>query len=274
MKKNDILKTDSSLSELEKKIVQEINSNPASFLSLNIVEYAKSIFTTKSSISRLSQKLKFSSILEMKLFVNQELTKQQLSYNIGSDTSIEDRINNLRSYNNYAINETLMNLDLKNFQKICKEISNAKKIIIFGVGSSYLATLELATNLQKIGFNVVALSDVHNSILKVAHFTKNDLLICFSKSGKTKEVLFLNEATKSIGGKTLLITAEKDNLKNVDFTINLKDLTKDNRIIATSSKISQIILADAIFLEIYLSTKNVEKIENERELLNKWEKFQ
>ncbi|MGL5590700.1 MAG: MurR/RpiR family transcriptional regulator, partial [Metamycoplasmataceae bacterium] len=184
MKKNDILKTDSSLSELEKKIVQEINSNPASFLSLNIVEYAKSIFTTKSSISRLSQKLKFSSILEMKLFVNQELTKQQLSYNIGSDTSIEDRINNLRSYNNYAINETLMNLDLKNFQKICKEISNAKKIIIFGVGSSYLATLELATNLQKIGFNVVALSDVHNSILKVAHFTKNDLLICFSKSGK------------------------------------------------------------------------------------------
>ncbi|MGL5617803.1 MAG: MurR/RpiR family transcriptional regulator [Metamycoplasmataceae bacterium] len=210
----------------------------------------------------------------MKLFINQELTKQQLSYNIGSDTSIEDRIKNLRSYNNYAINETLMNLDLKNFSNICKEISNAKKIIIFGVGSSYLAALELATNLQKIGFNVVALSDVHNSILKVAHFTNNDLLICFSKSGKTKEVLFLNESTKLIGGKTLLITVEKENLKNVDFLINLKDLVKDNRIIATSSKISQIILSDAIFLEIYLSTKNAERIENERKLLSKWEKFQ
>lgn len=273
MKMNEIIKINDSLSELEREIVQEINTNPSQFLLLNIVNYSKSIFTSKSSISRLSQKLGFANILEMKLFINQELTKQQLSYNIISDISIDDRINNLRSYNNYAINETLINLDLQNFSRICNEILNAKKMVIFGVGSSYLAALELATNLQKIGLNVVASNDVHNSILKVAHFNKEDLLICFSKSGTTKEVLFLNESAKSIGGKTLLITAKKDKSKNVDFTINLMDLVKDNRVIATSSKISQIILSDAIFLEIYLLIKNNEKMENEKKLLNKWERF-
>jgi DNA-binding MurR/RpiR family transcriptional regulator len=274
MKINEIIKLNNSLSDLEIEIVKEINVNPSQFLLLNIVDYSKSIFTSKSTISRLSQKLGFSTILEMKLFINQELTKQQMSYGISSNNTTDDRVNNLRSYNNYAINETLINLDLKNFSTICKQILNSKKIIIFGVASSYLASLELATNLQKIGLNVAASNDIHNSILKVAHFNDDDLLICFSKSGTTKEVLFLNECVKSIGGKTLLITARNEELKNIDFKINLRDLQKNSRVIATSSKISQIILSDAIFLEIYSMINKSNQIEKEREFLRKWEKFQ
>ena len=274
MKINSIIQLNNSLSELEIDIVKEININPSQFLLLNIVDYAKEIFTSKSSISRLSQKLGFTTILEMKLFIKQELTKIEMSYNISSNTSLDDRINNLRSYNNYAINETLINLDLKNFSKICQEIFKAKKIIIFGVGSSYLASLELATNLQKIGLNVVASNDVHNSILKVAHFNEKDLLICFSKSGTTKEVLFINQCVKNVEGKTLLITANQKKLKNIDFKINLMDLAKNMRVIATSSKISQLILSDAIFLEIYLLTNNQDKIQQEKEFLDNWEKFQ
>jgi DNA-binding MurR/RpiR family transcriptional regulator len=274
MKINEIINLNDSLSDLEIEIVKEININPSQFLLLNIVDYSKEIFTSKSTISRLSQKLGFSTILEMKLFINQELTKQQMSYGISSNNTVDDRVNNLRSYNNYAINETLINLDLDNFSKICKEIINARKIIIFGVGSSYLASLEMATNLQKIGLNVVGSNDVHNSILKVAHFNNDDLLICFSKSGTTKEVLFLNECVKSVGGKTFLITANNEKLKNIDLTINLRELEKNVRVIATSSKISQIILSDAIFLEIYSLINKNNQIEKEIEFLKKWEKFQ
>ncbi len=272
MKTNEIIKPNVSCSQLEKDIIKEININPSQFLFLNIIDYSKEIFVSKSSISRLSQKLGFSSMLEMKLFIKQEIIKHQFSYNINSNISINNRINNLRSYNNYAINETLINLDLDNFQKICKIICDSKKIIIFGVGSSYLASLELSTNLQRIGLNVVSSNDIHNSILKLSYFNHNDLLICFSKSGTTKEILFLFESAKGIGAKTLLITANKDYGKNIDFKIYLMDLAKDNRIIATSSKISQLVLCDAIFLEIYSMLQGDNKIE--KELLNKWEKFQ
>lgn len=271
MKINEIIKTEEHFSDLEKEIIQEININPNKFLLFNIVDYSKSLFTSKSSISRLSQKLGFGNLMEMKLFIKEQITKNEFNYNINSDSLMEDRINNLKSYNNFAINETLTDLDLANLKKICIEISKSKKIITFGVGSSFLAALELANNLQKIGLNIMASNDIHNSILKISNFDEKDLLICFSKTGTTKEVIFLNQAAKYVNSNTLIITAQDDKIKNVDFKILLKDLKKDNRIVATSSKISQIVVADAIFLEIYLLLKN--NTSKELELLKMWEKF-
>ncbi|MDK2819786.1 MAG: MurR/RpiR family transcriptional regulator [Mycoplasmataceae bacterium] len=271
MKINEIIKTEEHFSDLEKEIIQEINTNPNNFLLLNIVDYSKILFTSKSSISRLSQKLGFANLMEMKLFVKEQLTKNEFSYNINPDSLLKDRISNLKSYNNFAINETLTNLDLDNLQKICIKIYNSKKIITFGVGSSFLAALELANNLQKIGLNIAASNDIHNSILKISNFNEEDLLICFSKTGITKEVIFLNKAAKHVNSKTLLITAQNDEVENIDFKIHLMDLKKDNRIVATSSKISQIVVADAIFLEIYSLLKN--NVNKEHELLKMWEKF-
>lgn len=274
MKTNQIIKPNNSLSDLEKDIVKDINENPTNFLVFNIIDYSKSLFTSKSSISRLSQKLGFSNLMEMKLFVKEQLTKNEFNYNINPDISLKDRINNLKSYNNYAINETLINLNIDNLAMICSEISKAKKIIVFGVGSSYLAAMELAKNLHKIGLNIVSSSDIHNAILKISNFSNDDLLICFSKSGMTKEIKFINKAAKYVNANTLLITASNSEFENVDFKIHLMDLKKDYRVVATSSKISQIVIADIIFLEIHLLLKNLQNIEKEKELLKMWEKFQ
>lgn len=251
MENYNILKTGArKLSPSDLQIVEAINSDPYKFISMGIIEYAKFIYTSKSCITRLVEKLGFKSLFEMKLFIQKELTKRDFSYNLTDNSTLLSRIQNLRAYNNYAINETLTYLKLEEFGNVCKKIVKAQRLLFFGVSSSYLAANELANNLQRIGVNATATNDIHNAILKVATFSGHDIIITFCKSGATKEVVFLNEITKVMHATTIMITSKEGQLAHVDHVILLKDIQKQHRMIATSSKISQIVIADAIFFEV------------------------
>lgn len=265
---------DKNLSKSDKQILSCINQDPTLFLSINIVEYANIVFTSKSCITRLAQKIGFKSLYQMKLFVQQEVVKYNLYSDIKDDATIDTRIKYLKSYNNYAINETLVYLDLEVFYDVCKKLTKARRIAIAGVGSSFLAANELANNLQRIGVNATCNADLHNTLLKISNFDEQDILITFCKSGLTKEIRFLNEITKIMKGKTLMITANSSKLENLDYKILLKELEKEKRIIATSSKISQLVISDAIFFEVnkIINNDNINSIG--LKFLEKWKKYQ
>lgn len=268
-----IFKEKNALTYNEKFLLDKINEYPHKFLNLNIVDFASEFFSTKSTLSRLIKKLGFESVLDMKLYCQRELTKSGL-YQLEIDSDLPSRLNNLKTYNNYAITNTIENLDLKSFSQVCKRISLASKILVFGIRSSFLACYELATNLQKLGKNANAYDEIHETILKIASFNSHDLIIIFSKNANNKEVLFLLEKAKEMGIDSILITANESISENITYKILLKNMVKDKRIIATCSKTSQIVLADAILHEIYFMNKNNDQIINSaQKLMNDWREY-
>lgn len=257
----------------EKFLLEKINEYPHKFLNLNIIDFSEEFFTTKSTLFRLVKKLNFDSVLDMKLFCQRELAKKGL-YQLEIDSTTQSRLNNLKTYNTYAIINTIESLDVKLFTLVCNKISGSRKILIYGIGSSFLASHELSISLQKININAFASDEIHETILKISSFNKDDLIIIFSKSAKNKEILFLLEQAKSLKIPSVLITGNEQIKDIFTYKILFKNMLKDRRIIATCSKTSEIIIADAILYEVYFMNKNNDVVlDTSLKLLKKWKSY-
>lgn len=270
---SQIFKTTDKLTYNEKFLLEKINEHPHKFLNLNIVDFSEEFFTTKSVLFRLVKKLNFESVLEMKLFCQQELAKKGL-YQLEIDSTPQSRLSNLKTYNTYAIINTIESIDVNLFTLVCKTISESRKILLYGIGSSFLACRELSINLQKININATASDEIHETILKISSFNNEDLIVIFSKSAQNKEILFLLEQTKKLNIKSVLITANEEIKQNFTYKILFKNMLKDRRIIATCSKTSEIIIADAILYEVYFMNKNNDLVlDTSLKLLENWKKY-
>ena len=180
-------------------------------------------------------------------------------YNVDKEElNSESRISNLKTYNIFAINETLSNISLDEISIICKKIKNSRKVICYGLGSSYLAAQELSQNMLKLGINSLSIYDIHNLLLALSSAIKDDLLVLFSKSAQNKEILFLIKACDELGIDVLLITCNKEIVNRVKYKIIMKDIWKDKRLIATSSKTCMLAISDLIYYELYYMSDNAD----------------
>lgn len=89
-------------------------------------------------------------------------------------------------------------------------ISQASRIYIYGLGSSGLAAQELNYRLSRMGILSEAVTDPHLMIIRSALVQKGDLLLTFSRSGQTRDLLHSAQAAKSNGAKIVSFTAHGD----------------------------------------------------------------
>lgn len=263
----------SNLNDVEKDLLDKINEKPVDFLDNNIIDISKNFYSSKSSISRLSQKIGFKHLTDMKLYISAKLAMNDL-YNVKEESNSYSRISNLKTYNIFAINETLSNIDVDNLKQICKRIMNSKKIFSYGLGSSYLAAQELSQNMIKLGIYSTSTYDMHNLLLALSSSDSNDLLILFSRSGENKEILYLIEICKELKIDIFLITCNDELSKRVKYKIIMKDIWKNKRLIATSSKTCMLAICDLIYYELYyMNEKADENLEKANKLLKDWKSF-
>jgi 6-phospho-3-hexuloisomerase len=87
---------------------------------------------------------------------------------------------------------------LKNLIEIYRE---GKKVLVVGAGRSGLIGRAFAMRLMHLGFNVYVLGDT-----VVPPLRAGDALIAISGSGRTRSVITVAEAAKSVGAKVIALT--------------------------------------------------------------------
>jgi 6-phospho-3-hexuloisomerase len=87
---------------------------------------------------------------------------------------------------------------LKNLIEIYKE---GRKVLVVGAGRSGLIGRAFAMRLMHLGFNVYVLGDT-----VVPPLRAGDALIAISGSGRTRSVITVAEAAKSVGAKVIALT--------------------------------------------------------------------
>ncbi|MDE7099957.1 MAG: MurR/RpiR family transcriptional regulator, partial [Malacoplasma sp.] len=261
-----------NLKEMEKELLGFINENPYALLDNDIITASKILYSSKSNISRLSKKIGFKHLIDMKLYMQATIALHEL-YDVKKENDTESRISNLKAYNIYAINETLTNIEIKTIKDIAKDIKLANRVFCFGIGSSFLPAYELSSNLMKLGINCTSTTDIHNLLLALSHSKWKDFLIIFSKSGKGKEITFLLKVCENLKIDVAIITTNQEDLK-VKYKILMSDLDKHKRIIATSSKICMLAICDVIYYELYSADEYAdESLSIGIDLLEQWKRF-
>ena len=139
----------------------------------------------------------------------------------------------------------------ENFEVIIDYISKIKgRVIITGIGKSAIIGMKISATLNSTGTPSIFLhgSDALHGDIGVA--TKNDVMICLSKSGSNTETVDLVKQIKKLGIKLIGITSDKNSFlaKNADYSI-VNKIDREacpNNLAPTTSTSMQLLIGDLI----------------------------
>ena len=262
------------MGKAEKRIADWLLDNPGEILPLSIIDLADKCCCSEATIVRFAKRLGFSGYQELKISLAQETNSTSVSTNITSEDSMEEIYDKVCNDIYCSLERTKMVLDANTLEEVCKKISSAKKIVIFGLGNSAAIALDASHKLQRTGCNVYAYSDNHMQVIAASHLTSDDIAIGISHSGSSKDIVEALKIAKETGATTIAITnAGKSPIqKYSDLTLfTASDETKHN-ILALNSRIAQLSIINAIYFYLVYnkSDKALESIkETEHSLLSK-----
>jgi arabinose-5-phosphate isomerase len=137
------------------------------------------------------------------------------------------------------------------FEDVIRLLFQCKgRIIVTGIGKSALIAQKIVATLNSTGSPAIYMhaSDAAHGDLGMV--TKNDVLVCLSKSGQTSEIKLILPIIKSQGTRTIGICSNEESYlgKNADYCIlmKLENEAEPNNLVPTSSTTAQLAIGDAI----------------------------
>ena len=155
------------------------------------------------------------------------------------------------------------NLEYGPIEQFCEAVMNCKGVIFFsGVGKSGFIAQKISMTLVSTGTKAVFLNPVDALHGDIGILSEEDLLVLFSKSGSTEELLKLVPYARAKGAKLVSVTSIKDSKldRACDFACNLplqRELCPFDLAPVTSTAI-QMLFGDTVAIAL-MQAKNLTK---------------
>ncbi|GGP16753.1 MurR/RpiR family transcriptional regulator [Oceanobacillus neutriphilus] len=194
---NRIQKYNSSLTDIDKKITKYLLVNKASIRDKTIIELSEAIQVSPASITRFCKKIDFNTFQQMKFSLIGTSTE-----NKKSDHTFETVYN----YYQTIIKSTQQFFSEEQTNRIVKLISSKNKVLFCGIGNSGLIAHEFNSRIYRMGISSESVTDAHDLLMKSSLLQENDLIVCFSNSGKTKPVIDAAQIAKNNKATVIVVT--------------------------------------------------------------------
>lgn len=147
--------------------------------------------------------------------------------------------------------ENLANSLDKRFEEAVDILYNCEgRIIITGIGKSALIAQKIVATLNSTGSPSIYMHAGDAAHGDLGMVTKNDVLICLSKSGQTAELQLIIPLVKTQGSKVIGICSEQNcfltKTADLSIIIPVDGEAAPNNLIPTSSTTAQLAIGDAI----------------------------
>ncbi|RDU35643.1 MurR/RpiR family transcriptional regulator [Neobacillus piezotolerans] len=246
-----------NLSEAERMIGKYIICHPEFVPNMTTKDLSQKTGVSESSVVRFCKSIGIGSFKSFKL----ELAKHNaLSGTSLTDFSIlqhkdspYDLFHRITYTNKSAIESSLASLDRKELERAVQAVSNASKMIFFGVGGSATVAFDAHYKFSKLGYHSVMSHDFHYLLSLIPYLSANDIFLAISMSGKTKDVLELAEFAQKKGATVIALTnLDKSPLyKMADIRLCTPAVEQDFRVGTISSRMTQLNIIDALYLSVF-----------------------
>lgn len=242
------------------KISKFVLDKPDEAANSTIAELAGHVGISTASVVRFCDDIGFSSFTDFRLALSvasEQRRAARESFSIDKDEidpndSLQEVVAKTVFYEVEAIQQTGAGIDLTQLEAVVKALTEARRIELFGLGSSSLASQDLRQKLHRIGFLAFDSPDNHQAITSSALMTPSDVGIVFSHSGVTPETLEVLQIMNRSGAKTIAVTNFPESPIAKAATHTLTTAAKETRYRsgAMSSRIAQLALVDFLFVRI------------------------
>ena len=201
-----------SLTKTEKKIAKTILSNPQLLNQASLSAIAVDLDVGEATFIRFCRTLGFKGFTDFKMDLAIELATQDKSETtlLDTDVTVEDSAQNialkLQAVINNVITETINLLDFNELKKVVEAFRQAKRIFLFGVGSSGITAEDAKNKFMRIGLQMDAATNNHFMYMQASLMQKGDVVMGISHSGYSQETTHALGIAHKAGATTIALT--------------------------------------------------------------------
>lgn len=263
--------------DVEKSVLRYILKNPREAASMDIHTLAAKGYCSASTLVRICKKNGFSGYRQMRQALIEELGFRSSVPKNNFDAGLSDQgvVEHILYEDIKGIQNTFSLLDLDTLEKVVALMSESASICLFGIGASFLVMRDFAMKCVRINKQVTIFEDVHMQMIVASNILPGQLCVIASYSGQTQEMLKIAESIRERQGTLVVITqySQNDLASMADYVLYVPRIEQELRVGASSSRISQLAIIDAIF-HVYMSQHydtDMAKIESTQQMLKKQE---
>lgn len=246
----------SNMSKAEKRISDFILQNASECLKMTALDIAKESEVSSASVIRYVQKLGFDGLDEFKLNLAASNSKDQgwkmVDPIVSKDDDLDGLCNKMSVLVEAAYKDFFFQLDKKALEQAILAVKKARRIYLLGIGASMLPAYDLFHKLRRIDLDANYYADLNMLSEFFNYIDERDVVIAFSYSGQSKEIIYPCEIAKK--QKAVLITVTR-NQKSVlhdmaDICLTVPDKEALMRSGAFTSVYTSIMMADLLYMGV------------------------
>lgn len=189
-----------SATRQERVIIDFLNKTAVSqLIYLSITEFAEQATVAEATVLRFCRKLGLKGYSEFRML---------LAQSAHNDTAVHDANDACRILDNMisALKSTYELLNEKEIDAAAQYLLTAKRVFAFGSGNSGVAAQELRNKLMRLGVTVFWVEDSHFQLISAATLGSDDVIVLFSVSGSTKDMIAVAKTAKRNGTRLVIFT--------------------------------------------------------------------
>lgn len=223
---------------------------------MSIAELAEESGVAEATVSRFCRRLGYGGYNVFKLAIaNASATHSEvsstLSGHIEESDSFEDMCAKLFSADRDAMAQTLTLLRPERIREAVDLLSAADKVICMGQGGSMLMAEEAANLFSMVSGKFFAVQDSHSQVIAASNAGEADVLLFFSYSGATRDMMETLRMARERGASVILVTrfAKSPGAALAKVVLPVGSNESPLQIGSVSAKIAQLFLMDVLFSE-------------------------
>ena len=233
-----------------RRIADFVTEHAQEVIRMSITELAEQTEASEGSVVGLCQRLGIKGFQELKLLLARDLVDpvRIIQEDLHEKDDVSEVAEHVFSAHIASLQETRKLLVADSLERAVRIIRAARRIEVYGVGSSAPIAKDLGYRLLQIGRDVKVVTDSHIQAVSAAMADSKTAVITISHSGSTIETVFATKLAREAGAHTIGIARLGRSPLEAHCEIVLHTIANETRYRpeAMSSRVAQLAIIDTL----------------------------
>lgn len=245
------------LTASEKKTADYVMAHQREAQFMSISELAEASSVAEATVSRFSRRLGYKGFNAFKLALANSAARMRtdanpLSGEVLDDDSLTDVCRKLYAADVSAMTQTLELIKPDDIKAAADLLERAGKVLCMGQGGSMIIASEAAHLFSTASGKFFAVGDSHMQVIAATTMSADDVILFFSYSGATKDMIETLQLARARGAKSILITRfpKSPGAALADVVLQCGANESPLQLGSVAARIAQMYLMDVLFSEL------------------------
>lgn len=239
------------------RIGEFVIRHPGDVVHMSVSEVAEKTDSSEGSVVGFCKLLGATGFQQLKISLAQEIVHpvQYIHEDLSEDDNEDVVVSKIFHSNIQTLKDTESILDVAALKQAVKLIRRAKRVEIYGIGSSAVIADDAHYRMLRIGLHATAVTDSHVQAISASLTGPDVAVLTISHSGSTHETVLATRLAKEAGARTVCITNFGKSPIQEYADVMLHTMARETRFRteAMTSRLAQLAIIDTLIACLALS---------------------